>query len=175
MLDTKKEIPLGKVNIRKYWGDTSCRKSDIIKADILIQQDGCGNLRPIISATIYDDEDNIILNTFNLNELKDIPELQTVPIFKYLLEIQNTFKDVIAIGTPEQIACVRKGFIENRYPSLNYMEHLNEQKEYLKENNLLTVKLQDGTSYVYGTGLYNGLSPVTSYYMALIKTIMGWN
>lgn len=173
MQDIKKTIPLGKANIRKFWGDTSCRKSNILNAELCIQQDSCGNIRPVISVTILNDEGEPLLTTFNLNELKDVPEMQALAMFQYLLEMQETYKGFIAIGTPEQTALIRKGYIEGEYPSVLYKECMNAHKEYLKKHNMLDVKLPDGSVYTYGTGIC-GDTPVSSYHLAVIKTLMGW-
>lgn len=173
MPDIKKTIPLGKANIRKFWGDTSCRKTNTINAEICIQQDTCGNIRPVISVTVFDDEYKPLFTTFDLSELKDIPEMQALPIFGYLLELQETYKGTIAIGTPEQIALIRNGYVQGEYPSISYKKCMKAHIEYLEKHNMITTKLPDGTNYTYGTGLYEN-RPISSYHLAIIKTLMGW-
>lgn len=173
MQDIRKTIPLGKANIRKFWGDSSCRKTNTLNAELCIQQDGCGNIRPVISVTVLDEDGGPLLTTFNLKELKDVPELQALPVFGYLLEIQDAYRGTISIGTPEQTAAIRKGFIENRYGSLSYRDCMSSHEEYLRENGLFEVKLEDGSTYAYGTGICDG-KPVSAYHLAVIKTLMGW-
>lgn len=173
MQDIKKTIPLGKANMRKFWGDASCRKSNTLNAELCIQQDSCGNIRPVISVTVLNEEGEPFFTTFNLDELKDVPEMQALPLFGYLLDIQASYKDVIAIGTPEQTALIRKGYVEGEYPSILYKDCVEAHREYLRKHDMLEVKLPDGSTYAYGTGICNG-KPVSSYHLAVIKTLMGW-
>lgn len=173
MQDIRKTIPLGKANIRKFWGDSSCRKTNTLSAELCIQQDGCGNIRPVISVTVLDEDGGPLLTTFNLKELKNVPELQALPVFGYLLEIQDSYRGTISIGTPEQTAAIRKGFVEDRYGSLSYRDCMSSHEEYLRENGLFEVRLEDGSTYAYGTGICDG-KPVSAYHLAVIKTLMGW-
>lgn len=173
MQDIRKTIPLGKANIRKFWGDSSCRKTNTLNAELCIQQDGCGNIRPVISVTVLDEDGGPLLTTFDLKELKGVPELRALPVFGYLLEIQDAYRGTISIGTPEQTAAIRKGFIENRYGSLSYRDCMSSHEEYLRENGLFEVELEDGSTYAYGTGICDG-KPVSAYHLAVIKTLMGW-
>lgn len=173
MQDIRKTIPLGKANMRKFWGDSSCRKSNTLNAELCIQQDGCGNIRPVISVTILDEDGSPLLTTFDLKELKDVPELQALPLFSYLLEIQDTYKGTISIGTQEQTAVIRKGFVNGRYSSLSYKDCMPAHEDYLRENSVFEVTLEDGSTYAYGTGICDG-KPVSAYHLAIIKTLMGW-
>lgn len=174
MFARKKEIPLGKANIMKLWGDASSRKSNKITGSIEWEQDMGGTMRPVLSISILSDEGQPILTTHDLESLADIPELAAQPSFGYMLTIAQKFTNGIKIGTKEQVDCVRRGFATGEYPSLDTNLFLKEHKKYLEKNNLLNVQLEDGTWYRYGQGICDG-KPVTGIEQAIIKALMDWD
>lgn len=173
MISTKKELPLGKANILKYWGDASSRKSHKVTGTITWEQDSGGTVRPVIAINILNDDGQSILTTSDLDSLSDVPELKAQPVFGYLSLIAKEYALGIHAGTPEQTACIRKGYALGEYPSLEYRLFGDAHKKYLEKNNMLNVQLSDGTWYRYGQGFANG-KPVTGIHLAIIKTLMDW-
>lgn len=173
MLNTHKTIPIGKVNILKYWGNTSSRKSYQLNVTLYLEQDMCNTIRPVAYASITDDNGDTILLTHDLSELKDVPELKANTTFNHILLLVTEYAHGIHAGTPEQTYAVRKGYATGEYPSLNYQKDGQKHCEYLKSQNLYDTKQSDGSWYRYGHGWANG-KQVPSSHLMILKTLMGW-
>ena len=173
MISMKKEIPLGKANVLKHWGDTTSRKYHRIVGTIVWDQDSGGTMRPVISVSILNEDGQSLLTTMDLNGIANLPELKNNPTFGYMRLIASEYALGINAGTPEQTACIRRGFALGEYPSLEHRLFSDAHKKYLEKNNMLNVQLPDGTWYRYGQGYANG-KPVTGMHLAIIKTLMDW-
>ena len=99
--------------------------------------DHCSNL----AVYMIQMEDSTMEAHGYLDSLSDVPELKEQPVFGYLRLIAKEYALGIHAGTPEQTACIRKGYALGEYPSLEYRLFGDAHKKYLEKNNMLNVQL----------------------------------
>lgn len=151
----KKEnkISLGTVNIKKLWGNKSCRKKANCYAIVTLNSDCSCDMRFTISLSIEDATSGIPLLTGEcFDELNATPEMQTNQVFQDIYHLWKEYNNIqIHAGTPTQENALKTAIANDEIPSLQ-LQFYDEQTTYLESIGLLTETLLDGSIYKYGQG-----------------------
>lgn len=165
-------IQFGKINLRKFWGNTSYNKKDCICCITLELK----TIAPTIAlfsayATIRDSKSDTILLYGNcLDELSQIDELAKDPLFIQIYELWKKYHNhELHAGTPEQETALRNAVANEILPSLS-MEYHNQHCMYLKSIGLYEIILPDNTIYHYGQGWSQ--QPIPNEDLTSMQTLM---
>lgn len=153
----EKTFDLGKINIRKFWGNKSNRK--LSRCAVTVCLDDTEPTQIVFTATgkVWDDGYMTpLLWGQCLEELSQTPEMQTNDTFQEIYDLWRKYHlNNMHAGTPEQETALREAVANDAVPSLSPM-YLTEQLRYLKSIGMDIVTDPDGTEHRFGHGwVYN--------------------